>query len=313
MQTSVLYKYFVTLTLRLIDPANNNSVKDLASKTYNSSSYPRGRLGRLSFGWKGHEASQILSVTATLQAGQSVRVSYDISDSDTNGTVLSGARFTVTEKKNNVQPGRTVQCERILPDINQKDLLKDTLQRFGIICQTDALKKIVNLASLRDIVANVPRARDWTGKCLDQGKSISFKLGEYAQANILKYKEDEAIIPKTLGQAQIDVNDKTLPPTAQLFEGQFAPTLNSTFVNGTIALVKKANNEGEFSINTQPRLLVDEKCKLTNSTTVTFEDGKGGSIVVNDIISTPYFYKPDGQHNLCWADMPGNGSSNIRV
>ncbi len=36
--------------------------------------------------------------------------------------------------------------------------------------------------------------------------------------------------------------------------------------------------------------------------TINFTDGTN-TIPVNDIISVPYFYKPDGQYNLCWCDM----------
>ena len=44
---------------------------------------------------------------------------------------------------------------------------------------------------------------------------------------------------------------------------------------------------------------------------MTFVDDDGRRMVVNDTLSTPYFYKPDGEYNLCWADMPGTGTQNI--
>jgi hypothetical protein len=31
--------------------------------------------------------------------------------------------------------------------------------------------------------------------------------------------------------------------------------------------------------------------------------------VINDVISTPYFYKPEGEYSLCFCDMPGTGQS----
>lgn len=36
--------------------------------------------------------------------------------------------------------------------------------------------------------------------------------------------------------------------------------------------------------------------------TVTLTDGVGTTRVINDIISAPYFYKSDGDYNLCWND-----------
>jgi hypothetical protein len=261
--------------------------------------------------------NQKLSCEMELLEGQVLFIEYNVNNSsNTTVYIYAGATLSVVSKTKNMLLGQMVQCERIFPDISQKDLLKDTLQRFGIVCQTNTESKVVNFASFRDIVNNIPRAKDWTAKCLNQGKSIAFKLGSYAQVNFLKHKEDEGILPKTFGQAQINVDDRTLPATADLFESQFAPTFNRPFLNGSIAIIKKidttdgANNE--FSIGTQPRLLVDQKLKLPDGKTVTFVDDDGKRTIVNDTLSVPYFYKPDGHHNLCWADMPGTGTENLK-
>jgi hypothetical protein len=261
--------------------------------------------------------NQKLSCEMELLEGQVLFIEYNVNNSsNTTVYIYAGATLSIVSKTKNMLLGQMVQCERIFPDISQKDLLKDTLQRFGIVCQTNTENKVVNFASFRDIVNNIPRAKDWTAKCLNQGKSISFKLGSYAQVNFLKHKEDEGILPKTFGQAQINVDDKTLPATADLFESQFAPTFNRPFLNGSIAIIKKIDTtdgaDNDFSIGTQPRLLVDQKLKLPDGKTVTFVDDDGKRTIVNDTLSVPYFYKPDGQHNLCWADMPGTGTENLK-
>ncbi|MFD1255716.1 hypothetical protein ACFQ3S_02825 [Mucilaginibacter terrae] len=261
--------------------------------------------------------NQKLSCEMELLQGQELFIEYNVNNSsNTTVYIYAGATLSVVSKTKNMLLGQMVQCERIFPDISQKDLLKDTLQRFGIVCQTNTESKVVNFASFRDIVNNIPRTKDWTAQCLNQGKSISFKLGSYAQVNFLKHKEDEAILPKTFGLAQINVDDKTLPATADLFESQFAPTFNRPFLNGSIAIIKKIDTtdgaDNEFSISTQPRLLVDQKLKLPDGKTVTFVDDDGKRTVVNDTLSVPYFYKPDGEHNLCWADMPGTGTENLK-
>ncbi|MBS7564676.1 hypothetical protein KHS38_09695 [Mucilaginibacter sp. Bleaf8] len=259
--------------------------------------------------------NQKLTYDIDLVKNQTLYIEYNVNNSsNTYVYIAAGAIFSVTSKTKNMLYGQQVQCERIFPDIGQKDLLKDTLQRFGIICQTNNETRKVNFAFFSEIIKNISQAVDWTSKCLDQGKSISFKLGNYAQINYLKHKEDDSIIPKTLGQSQILVNDKTLPATADLFESQFAPSLNRPFIGGTIALIKKVDadaDENDFSLGTQPRLLVDQKLSL-NQKSVKFVDDDGKSIVVNDYVSVPYFYKPDGEHNLCWADMPSNGTENIK-
>ncbi|WP_158824728.1 hypothetical protein [Mucilaginibacter lacusdianchii] len=261
--------------------------------------------------------NQKLTFDTELIKDQTLFIEYNVNNSSKTTVYINpGATLSVTSKTKDILYGQLVQCERIFPHINQKDLLKDTLQRFGIICQTNNETREVNFASFRDIIGNIPHSLDWTSKCLNQGKSISFQLGNYAQTNYLKYKEDDGVTPKIFGQSQILVEDKTLPASTDLFESQFAPTLNRPFIHGSVAIIKKVDietDENEFSISTQPRLLVDQKLSLmVDGKMVTFVDDDGRRTNVNDTLSVPYFYKPDGEYNLCWGDMPATGSENIK-
>ncbi|MBS1519545.1 MAG: hypothetical protein JST50_01005 [Bacteroidetes bacterium] len=256
----------------------------------------------------------VVSFQTTLNDGESVEVRYTwLGDNPSSFVIYQGATFTVQSQNQNVQFGQTVQCERIFPDISQKDLLKDTLQRFGIICQTDNATRTVSFNSLRDIVNNIPIASDWTGKCIDQGKQVSFQLGSYAQVNYMKYKEDDNVLPKDFANAQININDTTLPATADLLESQFAPTLNRPYLIGQIAQIKMIDNTSDsmdFSVGVSPRILIDQKTRLPSGKTITFTDGTT-NITVNDTISTPYFYKPEGDYNLCFCDMPGTANTTL--
>ncbi|GGH03662.1 hypothetical protein [Mucilaginibacter phyllosphaerae] len=265
------------------------------------------------YGW--HEFEQrILSADAELTVGDEISIRYEFfGNTHASFTLYEGASLIIKTLNLNVLYKQPVQCERIFPDIGQKDFLKDILQRFGIICQTDNTNRTITFASFRDIVERIPAAKNWTAKCLDQGKNISFQLGGYAQVNYLKNKEDDNILPKKYGDAQIEVKDKTLPATTTLFESQFAPTLNRSFINGTIALIDKVDHTDaantEYNVSTAPRLLIDKKVNLLNlSKAITFTDGTT-TRVYNDTISTPYFYKPDGDFNLCFSDMPGTAGS----
>lgn len=249
-----------------------------------------------------------------LNKGDSVFISYHLHRYNTTVFIHKGAAFRFDVDQKPILYGQQVQCERIFPDISQKDLLKDTLQRFGIVCQTDNSTRTVSFNSFADIVDNIPIAKNWTSKCIDQGKTINFQLGGYAQVNYMKYKDDDNVLPKKFADAEIVVNDKTLPASADLFESQFAPTLNRAFTGGTIAQIKKLDpdsDNNDFSIGTSPRILIDQKLNLLslkNYPTVKFTDGEK-TVEVNDVVSVPYFYKPDGEFNLCFSDKPGvNGS-----
>lgn len=240
---------------------------------------------------------QILSCETELNAGDSIEVNYTwLGDNPSHLTIYPGASLIIQAQNSVMKYTQPVQCERIFPDISKKDLLKDTLQRFGIICQTNNAKRTVAFNSFRDIVNNIPVAKNWSDKCLDQGKSISFQLGGYAQENKLKYKDDDAILPKGLADSAIKVADATLPATTDLFESQFAPSLNRPWLGGTIAQIKMTDTESsdnDFSIGVSPRILIDQKLDLRAlKKEVIFTDGSK-TVVVDDYVSTPYFYKDD--------------------
>ena len=241
--------------------------------------------------------NQTLSFDTVLQPGQSIRVTYEFTGyTGSSFTLYAGATLSITNKVQTVQFGQTVQCERILPDISQKDFLKDTLQRFGIICQTDNASKTISFNSFRDIVNNIPIAKDWTTKCVNQGKQVAFKLGNYAQVNYMQYKTDTNVLPLKLGWSQINIDDQTLAATNTLFESIYGVTLNRPYYGGTIAQIKMIDDtsgSNDFTIGVSPRILIDQKLNIAQTAkTVSFTDGTN-TRVVNDIISTPYFYKPD--------------------
>ncbi|GAB2983978.1 hypothetical protein GCM10027049_21860 [Mucilaginibacter puniceus] len=290
----------VTIQIRLFN-TSGNYVGIIAQQTYD---YAARGDGNAIIAPK-----QNISADITLQPGESLKVYYQF-EGRPGGflTLEKGATFSVINKMTDMQFGQKVQCERIFPDISQKDLLKDTLQRFGIICQTDNTGKTISFNSFRDIVNNIPIAKNWTSKCVDQGKQITFQLGNYAQVNYMQYKTDENVLPPKFGWSQLNIKDQTLPASSTLFESIFSPTHNRPFYNRSIAQIKMVDNTDggtDFNISVEPRILIDQKLDLRPlNKTITFTDGTN-NVVVNDIVSTPYFYKEDA------PDLPngyGKGS-----
>lgn len=247
---------------------------------------------------------QSISTDLQVQKGQHVIIAYVLHSQQTEAYILSGSTLTITNNQKQVLYKQKVQCERIFPDISQKDLLKDTLQRFGIICQTDNTTKTINFASIRDIVKNIPKANDWTMKCLDQGKTVDFKLGNYAQVNNLKYKQDDNVLPNGFADSKINISDTTLPASVDLFESQFAPSLNKPWANGTIAVINKIDQSEaantDFSITTQPRILIHD---TITAKSITFTDGPNSRVLNNDTVCVPYFDKPNGTYSLKFESL----------
>ena len=176
--------------------------------------------------------------------------------------------------------------------------------------------------SFKKIVENIPNAKDWSLKCYDNGRQIGFQIGNYNQVNYLRYQFDDNIplnyMPKYFADDEITINDLTLnptQPTGVLFESVFAPSINVPYIGGTIAQISSPTSTDEFSVGSQPRLLIDQKLNIGNmGLSVTFSDGDPGfeteTITINDIVSVPYFYKPDmpdlspAASHLAWKDMP---------
>ncbi len=291
--------------------------------------FPDGRQGSDPNGWtrlNGSDGANLfasieirnatVSFQTELPAGGGIFIGYTFSGrKGASAHFYPGFSLSIVSQNQTVLYDQTVQCERIFPDISQKDLLKDTLQRFGVICQTDNNSKTVSFNSLKDIVNNIPVAKDWSKKCLNQGKQVSYQLGNYAQVNYMQYQTDPNILPLHFGWSQIRIADQTLPANATLFQSPFGPSLNRPYIGGTIAQIKTIDNTSStnnFSIGVTPRILIDQKLHIGNiGKTVTFTDGNGNNRVINDVISTPYFYKPDapqlgagyGQASLLFDDL----------
>ncbi|MFI5138697.1 MAG: hypothetical protein ACHQIM_12795 [Sphingobacteriales bacterium] len=240
----------------------------------------------------------VISFQTELPANGKIRITYRFNGySQSNFRMPAGTELVIKSDNQVVLFGQTVQCERIFPDISEKDLLKDTLQRFGIICQTDNTNKTISFNSFRDIVNNIPIANDWSNKCLNQGKQVAFQLGNYAQVNYMEYQTDKNILPLKFGWSQIRIADQTLPANATLFQSPFGPSLNRPYYGGTvarIAMIDPTSSSANFSLSVTPRILIDQKLNIgALGKTVTFTDANGNNRVINDIISTPYFYKPN--------------------
>ncbi|WDF79546.1 hypothetical protein PQ469_05955 [Mucilaginibacter sp. KACC 22773] len=269
-------------------------------------------------------AKKTLSGTVELQPGDRINLAWEFFDSRPESFICyAGASLMIKTDTVNVLYSQPIQCERILPDISQKDFLKDTLQRFGIICQTDNIKKTIALFSMRDIVANIPKALNWTSKILDQGFQATYVLGTgYSRINWMRFQDDpdipREILPKYFADDKIIIDSDVINPSnpqTDIITSIYGPSPNRPYYGGTIAQILKIDTTSsltDFSITTKPRILIDQKLDLRKigGKTVVFADGDQdqpgtNTISVNGIISTPYFWKHDGEFNPVFCDKEG--------
>lgn len=264
----------------------------------------------------------ILSFQTTIAQGGGVYVNYTWTGNNPSyAYIYPNTSFSVKSQNQSVQFGQVVQCERIFPDVSQKDLLKDMLQRFGIICQTDDYSATITFASLGDIINNIPIAKDWTDKCLNQGIQVSTNPGSYSQVNYLEYQVDPnnglTQIPLKKWWSAIKIKNQTLPAIAQDFiVSIFGGSLNRPYYGDSMAsiqMIDPTDDQKAFSISVAPRILIDQKLNIgALGKTVHFTDNPTGdlvnpanNIIINDIISVPYFDKPSmpPSMSLDWENL----------
>lgn len=116
-----------------------------------------------------------------------------------------------------------------LPDISQLDFIK-------AICQMYCLFPVVNRGNAEqidfvpfDIIQeNTLKPYDWSDKLIeyarDVPKRISFRAGDYARRNIIKYKDDDAEKYPYHSEAALGIDDDTLDKEKTLIEFPWAAT-----------------------------------------------------------------------------------------
>jgi hypothetical protein len=260
--------------------------------------------------------NSVVSFQTTLPTGGIIFILYEFQGlTGSWAAIYPGATFAIKSQKDSVQFGQTVQCERIFPGVSQKDLIKDTLQRFGIICQTDAYAKTITFASLGDIVNNIPVAKDWSDKLLNQQRQVSliFPNGNFSQVNYLEYRVDPnsglTEIPSKYAWSKINVRNQTLSAIGNdLLVSIFGASINRPYYGDSVALIQMidpTDDSKSLSISVAPRILIDQKLDIMAlGKTVTFTNGTD-NVVINDVISTPYFIKPGvpDNMNLDWEKL----------
>lgn len=136
-----------------------------------------------------------------------------------------------------------------LPDITLKDLLKDYMQRYFLTPVVDNYKKTIQFRSFDEIYLNKPIAKDWTKKFINDSRTDSFDLGNYAQLNGLEFTEDN----QAGGQNYFTVANENLESNKTLVTSIFAASPNVFKIGGReVAQIKSFNSPPPPGFN-QPR------------------------------------------------------------
>ena len=136
-----------------------------------------------------------------------------------------------------------VNCEEVLPDISQADLLKTILQIFGGFITTK--RDQAEISTIKNIVNRKNFAPNWSDKKKKKGSqqrwyaSKTTRIGNYAQKNYFRYADDQ-LVSNNLGDGYFAINDKTLSASTTIFTLPFAASDGMEILsNYGVAIVPK--------------------------------------------------------------------------
>lgn len=116
-----------------------------------------------------------------------------------------------------------------LPNISQLDFVKVICQMYCLFPVVDSAdEEIIRFVPFDTLQNNITGAYDWSDKLLeyarDVPKRISFRAGDYARNNIIKYKDDDNEKYPFHSEAVLQIDDNTLEKEKTLVEFPWAAT-----------------------------------------------------------------------------------------
>jgi hypothetical protein len=138
-----------------------------------------------------------------------------------------GCSFTVTLLPEFPRGGE-IRLQDWLPDMKQIDFLKSQMLILGLTIQADDYEPHLHMAPGSRLLANVPKAKDWTAKrdaWAQPGRlperDLAFRFGNYGKLNRLIWEEDENVT-QYYGDGSIAVADEVLAAEYEMAKLPFA-------------------------------------------------------------------------------------------
>lgn len=98
--------------------------------------------------------------------------------------------------------------------MKQKDFLKDLMNMFCILPQTNTFTRTISFNFLDDLLVKMGSSLDWSSKIDTRQINVTYQWGDYAQKNNFLYKDVPNVIdfyqPK-FGRGTFFIDDKNLP------------------------------------------------------------------------------------------------------
>lgn len=211
--------------------------------------------------------------------------------------------------------------QNFLPDMTQKEFIKAWAESYKVLFKTNETEKKISFLQFNEIVDGIPNAIDWTTKLHSDTKTQNkeFRIGDYAQRNYCKYSKDsnDKFIESGTGDGEITIDDKTLKKELTVLESPFAATaMEYNLIGLDVAHIHKLDSDDEFTVDSVPRILIDNVEATITGNDIDYENGTVGSPVsINTDVPIPYFILQNKTFNLGFNNslLKDNYSSLTRV
>jgi len=146
----------------------------------------------------------------------------------------------------------TIIAANHLLDFTQIDFIKMICNMFGLIPEVTPRDRKIKFWNYSDLYKNMAIARDWSAYLSEREDESEFKYGDYAQNNLMNYKESDDVI-EDQGKGIMQVEDETLQsqkdvidlPLSTCDEVIIATTIPTTV--SRIAFNKYDNKAGAYA------------------------------------------------------------------
>lgn len=207
--------------------------------------------------------------------------------------------------------GSFVYFNELLPDMLQRDFMKDFMVSFGLLPSESG--NTVVFKSLNEIIRDKANAKNWTSKRVRRPDRIRFTPLEYAQTNYFKYDNQgdtfdhngtEIEINGDLGTGSFDLSNDNIANEKTIYTSPFNNTLTELY--GGIMMARIPINGSRLAFENEPglrKLLVRDKYSFEPNVVYL-----GPSF--NDYL-VAYFDSPDEDFTMRWDQFLNDHYSDL--
>lgn len=148
--------------------------------------------------------------------GDELKVYIEGQDFQTYKERLGEHSYVNIEAQNSLLINEVLNYNALVPALKLKDIVRCFCQEFALIVRPDDTLKNISFTGFKEIKQNIGKAENWTSKLVDAKPSISYRIGNYAQKNNLKWLTDD--LTKGYGDGFFTIDNNVLQTTVDIFE-----------------------------------------------------------------------------------------------